>query len=305
MKYGFYSLLMVGLITTAPVQAMEASISAGHPADQGLTVTAEAQPPFQIITIAPLASAPVIDGSGLEWAAQPVQVVALTPTVKHTHVETRQVEIKAGHYQNRVYFWLRWQDSEPDALHKPYQWDEKKQRYGRGPQREDRLAMQFEISGEYNTNWPLAQDFVADMWHWKASRSNPIGLAHDKKTTLSSQKLLRAASLKAADGSIRYVLRENDQGTPLYSNKRYATKQQEIMPKYQLNPHTRGSIADISAKGIWAGGYWQLELSREFDTGHDDDVLFTLGQALRGGIAVFDRGENDDHAISETLIFQF
>ena len=77
------------------------------------------------------------------------------------------------------------------------------------------------------------------------------------------------------------------------------------MPKYKLHPNPQGSIADVKAKGVWRDGRWHLELSRKLDTGHSDDTQFALKQAVRGGIAVFDASSEDDHIISETLLFQF
>ena len=131
-------------------------------------------------------------------------------------------------------------------------WDEAAQRYRKGSEREDRFALQFEMSGEYSSDWANARDFEADMWHWKAARSNPTGLAHDKKTTLSSSKLLRAASIPSADGSNRYVFRESDAGTPLYRTLRYSgAKEKDVMPKYELLLDPQGSIADVKASGRW------------------------------------------------------
>lgn len=77
------------------------------------------------------------------------------------------------------------------------------------------------------------------------------------------------------------------------------------MPKYELASQPQGSIADVKAKVVWQNGVWRLELSRKFDTGHIDDVRFELNQSIRGGIAVFDASENENHIISETLLFQF
>ena len=77
------------------------------------------------------------------------------------------------------------------------------------------------------------------------------------------------------------------------------------MPKYIVNAGAKGSIADIKAKGVWKNGMWTLELKRKMNTGHGDDIAFKKGQAIKGGIAVFDRTGDDDHAISETLTFQF
>jgi hypothetical protein len=64
-------------------------------------------------------------------------------------------------------------------------------------------------------------------------------------------------------------------------------------------------VADVKAKGVWRDGMWTLELRRALDTGNADDVVFTRGQAVAAGIAVFDRTGHDDHNMSEVLSFQF
>lgn len=259
----------------------------------------------QTIVVSALTEAPKIDGEGSEWDQVTGFKIFLTPTQPNSSLESREILVKAGSYQGQVYFFVKWPDQKADILHKPYQWDEGKQRYVKGSDREDRFAIQFEMSGDYSTDWANAQDFEADMWHWKASRSNPLGIAQDKKTTLSRNKILRGASMPSADGSKRYVLRESDAGTKLYKTLRYGKKEQAVMPKYELLANPQGSITDVSAKGIWSEGHWQLELGRKFDTGHIDDIRFALGQLVRGGIAVFDASSNENHIISKTLLFQF
>lgn len=256
----------------------------------------------QTILIYHLPSAPAIDGSGTDWSHIPETTVTLTPLVPDSKVEAHQVVIKAGYYKEDIYFYLNWHDSESDTLHKPYVWSEVKNKYIRGPQREDRLALQFDMEGDFNANWLSGQSFTADMWHWKSSRSNPIGLAHDKLAVISTERLLRASKLEGDNGPV-YVLRKSDAGDPLYTTKRYRNKEQAIMPKYILNKVPLGSIADISAKGIWADGRWHLELRRKLNTGHSDDAVFLPGQTIKGAIAIFDASENDDHNISGTLLF--
>lgn len=258
----------------------------------------------QTIVIAALDQRPVVDGVDKDWSSVSGVAIPVHPINTSYSSETTEVFLKAGHFEGEVFFYLSWKDNTENLIHKAWVWDESKKRYLMGPEREDRLAMQFEIEGEYSTDWANANDFKADMWHWKSSRSNPSGLAHDKFTILSRNKLLRAAAIPAAEGSKRYVLRKSDSGQPLYSTKRYGQKQLDTMPKYELL-QAKGSVADIQAKGIWQAGSWQLELRRKLSTGNDDDVQFELGKSYAGGIAVFNASDNDDHLISDTLQFQF
>jgi hypothetical protein len=175
----------------------------------------------------------------------------------------------------------------------------------RGPQREDRFALQFAIEGDYDTNWLSGRSFVADMWHWKASRSDPHGLAHDKLTRVGKRKQLRAAAIPGPGGETIYIARPSDAGDPLYTTRRYGKRREALMPKYELSSSVSGSIADVSARGVWRDGYWTLELSRVLDTGHPDDVVLHPGRDVAGGVAIFDRSRNDDHAVSSVLVFRF
>ncbi|MEJ1296997.1 MAG: ethylbenzene dehydrogenase-related protein [Candidatus Sedimenticola sp. (ex Thyasira tokunagai)] len=259
----------------------------------------------ETVKVAPLSQAPVVDGLGDDWKEVPEITIPLRPISADTAVEAKKVMLKAGYFADRVYFHLRWPDSEENRVHKPYVWDKQKKRYVRGPQREDRFSMQFVMEGVYTSDWLSANHFKADMWHWKSARTAPLNIAHDKMTIVSGKPLIRAARLKRPDGAITYVLRPSDAGVQPYTTKRYRNLEQQVMPKYQLNPEVSGSVADVKAKGRWFNGFWHLELSRKLDTGNEDDAIFKIGESLPGGIAIFDASETDDHAISGTLNFQF
>ncbi len=258
----------------------------------------------QTIVISALDQRPVLYGIYSDWSLVTEYTIPIQPNSPSYSSETTEVTLKAGHFESEIFFYLSWKDSSENLIHKAWNWDELKSRYVMGPEREDRLAIQFEMEGEYSTDWANANDFKADMWHWKSSRSNPIGLIHDKYTVLSSNKLLRAAALPSADGGKRYVLRKNDSGQPLYHTLRFGKKQQEVMPKYELL-EPEGSIADIQAKGVWKAGNWTLEIRRKLNTGNDDDVQFELGKSYAGGIAVFNSIHLLNSEVSDTLQFQF
>ncbi|MES9882563.1 MAG: ethylbenzene dehydrogenase-related protein [Sedimenticola sp.] len=259
----------------------------------------------ETVKVHPLSQAPVVDGLIDDWNKIPETTIPLRPIITNTAVEAKKVMLKAGYFADTAYFYLRWPDSEENRVHKPYVWNKQKKRYVRGPQREDRFSMQFAMEGEYTTDWPSADHFKADMWHWKSARTAPLNIVHDKMTIVSGKPLIRATQLKRPDGGITYVLRPSDAGIQPYTTKRYRNLEQQEMPKYQLNPEVSGSVADVKAKGRWSNGFWHLELSRKLDTGNEDDAVFKTGESLPGGIAIFDASETDDHAISDTLNFQF
>lgn len=255
--------------------------------------------------------APTLDGKDIEWSrikASKIRLHAVyvgqAGSAKNKSV-IDSVSIKGAIYSGDVYFFIEWQDSSYNIVHKPWIWNKDKNKYIRGVQQEDRLAMQFEIEGNYSTNWMAGNYFKADMWHWKASRSNPLGLMHDKSTVISRSKLLRSYKATASDGNPIYILRPSDAGTKLYKTKRYGQYEKDIMPKYILEKLPSGSVADVKAIGVWNNGVWRLEIKRKLNTGNSDDVVFIKGHATKGGIAIFNHSENDRHMISDTLTFQF
>ncbi|WP_210395460.1 ethylbenzene dehydrogenase-related protein [Motiliproteus sediminis] len=263
--------------------------------------------PEPLIPVAILGSSPVLDARADEWRGDAGTVLPLHPSTTEAAsvIDARELLLKVGRFDDQVLVYVEWRDDQPDLLHKPYVWDDMSGRYVRGVEREDRLALQFEISGDYSTDWLSGNQFVADMWHWKASRSNPLGLAHDKLTRISATKLLRSYRTQDKQGRPLYILRESDAGDPLYRTLLYGRKDQPVMPKYVLAQAPSGSVADVRAYGEWRDGFWRVELLRKLDTGHDDDVRFARGKMVRAGIAVFDRSENPDHMLTQTLRIQF
>ncbi|MEH6471515.1 MAG: ethylbenzene dehydrogenase-related protein [Halopseudomonas sp.] len=259
----------------------------------------------QTIQIHPLTGNPALNIESPLWNSLSSTSVPLKSNSADYSTSIDQVLIKAGHFDNQVFFYLEWHDDTEDLTHKPYVWDNQQQRYIQGTKREDRLALQFEISGEFDADWISGKEFIADMWHWKSYRSNSLGLAHDKLTQISKSSLLRSHRATSRDGTPLYLLRPSDAGNPLYTSQRYRHYSADEMPKYKLLDNASGSVTDIKANGIWKKGRWQLIMSRQLNTGHSDDVVFELGKKVRGGIAIFDHSENHQHMVSETLNFQF
>lgn len=259
----------------------------------------------QSISVSNLAAAPKVDGSASDWSDVAVNTIQLQNNKSGGKANIGSVSLRSGVHGDSVYFLIEWDDGSMDDQHKPYVWDAASNKYVAGKQREDRLAIQFAMKGDYDTNWLSGKLFTADTWHWKAARSNGLGIAQDKTTVIRSDKAKKAFETVAGNGNTIYIQRLSDAGSKLYSTKRYSTKDKDIMPKYVLASSVSGSIADVKAKGVWSNGKWTLELSRKLNTGNADDVVFNLGQAVLGGIAVFDHSGDDDHSHSNTISFQF
>lgn len=256
-----------------------------------------------VVSVVPLQEAPVLDGRIEDWVVD-VQRIVLHKSHSEVSVELTELELWAGYHGDAIYFAIRWADSSPDSQHKPYIWSDESQRYVVSKQREDRLAIQFQMEGEYDVNWLSGKSFKADMWHWKSARSAPIGLAHDKMTIVSREKVTRSFKAEAANGKPIYIRRPSDAGDKLYINKRYGLRENKQMPKYLLSTSVSGSVADVKAAQRWNDGRWTVELSRKLNTNHDDDVVFDPGKDVPGGIAVFNRSGDANHVISDNLLFK-
>jgi len=217
----------------------------------------------------------------------------------------KEVILSAGTYGDEIFILAKWKDDDADEQHKPYVWNSDKKKYEKGSQKEDRFAIQFAMEGDYSVNWLSGKYFKADTWHWKAARSNPIGLAQDKMTIVGDVAAKKAYKAKGPSGEDIYIQRPSDSGDKLYKTKRYRGYEKDVMPKYILTSAPSGSITDVKAVGRWSDGEWVLEMKRKLDTGHADDVKFSSGSTVQGGIAVFDKSGNDKHNLSSLLQFVF
>lgn len=259
----------------------------------------------ETITVTQLGSAPILDGTDTDWKDVIPTTIQLNKSSENVTVETPSASIKAGVFGDEVFLFIQWEDSTLDDQHKPFIWDSAQNKYVAGTQNEDRLALQFKMKGDYTVNWMSGQSFEADMWHWKAARSNPLDLIQDKMTIIGQEPVKKAFTATGENGSAIYIQRPSDQGDEFYTTKRYTSKEKDIMPKYILTSNPQGSIADVHCKGIWQNGKWNLEIRRKLNTAHPDDVIFAQGKAIKAGLAIFDHSGDDNHVISDTFTFQF
>lgn len=148
--------------------------------------------------------------------------------------------------------------------------------------------------------------YFLDLWHWRAGRSNPIGMSDDqfiaearygdkgkgvfftnwdaeKKQPLLMFDPVKAGGLVALgwDDLMQrklgfddlYYLRE-DQAKPFDPN--HSWKEGDVLPRRVLRAGD-GSHADISVAGSarWKDGFWDVTLVRKMDTGSpEDDKIF-------------------------------
>lgn len=254
----------------------------------------------QTVVEAATLPAPIqLDGDTGDWAGVPSHRIDLTG-----RGGVDSVEMKFGIHGDTIYVMVVWADSTESRLHKPYRWDESTLSYRRTPQLEDRFAISFQMSGEFSYNKLSGAEFTADVWHWKASRSDPAGIAHDKMWRVSRNEFPGSKMFTGDDGQAVYLARPSDAGDRLYRAVKHETKIEDVMSRYEVNLSPQGSVADVRAKGIWRDGRWSLEMARKLDTGHEDDAVISAAGRLLFAVAALNDVDNERHSVSETFILQ-
>jgi PAS domain S-box-containing protein len=256
----------------------------------------------------------------------------LTVRAKYGGIGTVDVEVKALYDAEYIYIYARWQDAAENASKGIWTYNATTGRWTTS-ENEDRIAFMWNINDSIrgfniagciitchgdrkHTEHP---DEEADIWHWKASRTNPAGYCDDQflNNTLSptggseDKVVARYGDDKTGGGYVRNINPEKttpryyepapddkrdaqfllkaeiDDGEVVEITGRTVFEDGTTVPGYILERPT-GSRGDIDAAGVWRDGYWGVEFKRRLLTGHPHDVQFDTGKLYRFGIAVMD-----------------
>jgi DMSO reductase family type II enzyme heme b subunit len=220
-----------------------------------------------------------------------------------------QVELKAVYTDTDIYFLTTWKDATKNDTYKIYHWDKEKKEYLEGKEKEDRITLQFPISGDWNACMLGGTSYVTDIWNWKAARTNPAGLAHDKYHVYSTTEPKgKFASHYGADGKTVYVLRPNDGNVEPYKEKSIDpfTFQGDDVPRYEPIVPSNADAADVKAKGAWANGAWVVEMGRKLNTGNkESDAVLDPAKGTTFTVAVHDNSGDHFHTTSGTVKLEF
>lgn len=276
-------------------------------AGAGLTALCAAQGVPQLVAVK-VSRPPILDGAADDPAwrgARPVEVMVKGVMPKTKGTATR-AQLRAVYTDQDLYLLVTWDDAtRDDAAHKPWVLNAGKSAYEEGPEREDMLGVAFEHTGRFTGNMLAGVDAVWDVWHWKATRTNPQGFAMDRSHRYSSSlPEYKANKHKADDGADTWIARPEDRGDTV-EIKQPAPKeyQGDRVPQYLPGTPT-GSAADVRGKGAWRDGRWTVELGRKLATGHDDDTQFEPARRYKIAISTHDRTGAMDKA-SEVVELSF
>lgn len=251
----------------------------------------------KILSATPVDQPPTIDGIATEpiWASA-------TPTVVHDEQANIDIELKACYDQQHIYVLVTFPDPTEDRLHRALVWNSASNRYNDGPSREDVLVLKWNMS-PYNNDLSLTSDrpYRADIWFWKASRTDHAGYADDKIQYYTSTRSKQSRQLISASGKVFYLRREADSGESAYIPKLETEYAGDIIAKYHQAQPT-GSRADVRAKGQWRDGVWSIEFSRLLDTGHGDDLQMSPTKTYTFGVSRFEiAGRNPEPKSQQPL----
>lgn len=227
--------------------------------------------------------APVVDGSSNDDAWKSARAV----TVKDVTTGL-DVTLKSVYAGDMIFFLVSFPDAQEDRLHKPWVWDKELNIYKLGLQREDTFTFKWNMTSgvEDITNFS-DQDYTADVWYWKACRTDPAGHADDKMHILAPSPGKKAKELVSNSGKRRYLMRLGDAGSAAQKKRILIDYQGDVQNQYE-SAVPDGSRADVKAKGAWNDGRWTMEFGRKLDTGHTDDIQFASasGKKYHFGISI-------------------
>lgn len=219
---------------------------------------------------------PVIDGSCNDAAWRGAK--AYTIRDKRTNVD---IILKSVHTADRVFFCVQYPDQDESRLHRPWVWDKKLGIYTVGPYIEDTFVFRWNLEDHEVDLSDFSDDtFLADLWYWKANRTDPMGYADDKYDSLTANETRKSRPILSRSGKRRYLLRLDDEGVPAYQTVIELDNRGDQLPQYVLGTPT-GSRADVRAKGVWKDQRWTIEFGRKLKTGHGDDVQFNTATTAK------------------------
>jgi hypothetical protein len=261
--------------------------------------------PSTVLTAAYAATPPNIDGIiDKPWDL----ATPLTVTVREAigGGDPMQVVMRALHSDNKFYILAKWSDTTLSDMRDPYIWDSHVGQYARVNRPDDQFAIEFPLDGEFELNMlTTTGEYTADVWHWKAGRSNPSGWADDKRHLIGNKSVDGAKKYSLGGHGSVYIARPMDAGTPAYRrNEEPSVFTTDVINSFGFQ-QASGSVADVRAKGVHDGSGWTLEMVRKFDTGHRDDAVIHKNQDNRFAIAILDDELYWHHSISGLMLLRF
>ena len=236
--------------------------------------------------------------------------------ITHDNVADLDIILKSVYTDDRIFFMVRYADPDESRLHKPWTWNKGEQMYEIGREREDCFVIKWALQEDINDLSVHAdRPYDADIWFWKAHRTDPVGFADDKIQRLSSSKLEKSKKIKSKSGKEMYLQRKGDSGKSAYKSQLKIEHEGDKIPQFEHRPPS-DSRADVKAKGLWDNNGWCVEFSRSLVTGQLDDIQLDTSKKYFFGVSRYEIAGRDPNPklsqplygtgdVSEKLVLQF
>jgi|GEM_PF-949350 len=253
--------------------------------------------------------------------------------------QSNTVELKSLHNDTDVYIYARWADLTQSVFKS--MWVKTSDGWTNSGANEDRMGLAWDIDGSLSrsngfgprggmavgcttlchvdpddpnklTMSTAYTGGVADLWQWKAARTNPVGYSDDQYFDNVDHKGDEGVSTyrdnKSEDGSKpgHMFAFEGGVGTSPYLFEDEATPfsdnlfDGDALPGYVLRTPS-GDRANVEAVGVWVDGYWTVVFKRSLRTESENDVQYTANANYPFGISIFDNAGNEKHLKSHPL----
>ncbi len=223
---------------------------------------------------------PLIDGlpDDPAWQVSPT----LTTTDKVTQIP---IKLQAVYTDEHIFIKARFTDQNENRDHKVLVWNGAEKVYRTSSKREDSFVIKWSMEPvKVDMSLESETPYKADVWFWKAFRTDPVGFADDKFHVFGAQKTKESRDILLPSGKTMYLTRSSDTGRSSYKSIAYEKFSGDEVPRYE-HRHPEGSRADIKAKGGWADGFWTIEFKRALDTGHSDDIQLDPSLEYQFGVS--------------------
>lgn len=265
--------------------------------DTGIVIAVpERNPQEYLDLVAPVREPKIIDIYSRLNASIPV-IDGIEESETWSHIEAvetldyssqRPITIKSCHDSKQIFFLVSFPDPDMNAEHKSWVWLARENVYIEGLDREDALVLKWRTTGGNMSFLPaLIEPHTADIWFWKASRTNPSGYFDDKSQIVRQEDTGGGLQVPSEKYDRLFLYRNSDTGKGAYEEKIFFKYQGPALKRfYPVEP--KGSRADVVGKGIWSDGKWTVEFARDFQTHDQQDIAFSSGNNYEFGISLYE-----------------
>ena len=245
-----------------------------------------------------------------------------------------QVTLRALHDGNELFVLAEWRDPTEDRRYKPWQKTDDGWRHLESDTDdecvfyEDKFSLAFPIAPD----WRFEQsgcalychidsrhsygykgaDRTVDVWHWKATRTDPVGQVDDKYWLgVDANEKTRHGDKKEGGGYRANTIKGEDRpaflpdkpevalrgAIPSEHAVDYTEQAAKEIPTGTIVPGIvvaafEGHRGDVTCRSQYEDGRWRLYIRRRLDTGDANDVTFAPGGSYAFGCAAFDHTSN-------------